>query len=157
MVSLLQNLTATFLCYKCTCWWENNGQRWVKRTLQRTYCRCQRYTRKITFWLDLTHISTSLWLRCRIFCPCLWLDRRSPEKSFDCPINQIPTHQLNFSQYVKFLIQKSLEECVPTMKSSDNWNNVLYCTNSPFKLLQHYFMWEKKSGKAYKYEVTNPI
>lgn len=114
MVSLLQNLTATFLCYKCICWWENNGQRWVKRTLQRTYCRCQRYTRKITFWLDLTHISTSLWLRCRIFCPCLRLDRRSPEKSFDCPINQIPTHQLNFSQYVKFLIQKSLEECVPT-------------------------------------------
>lgn len=44
-----------------------------------------------------------------------------------------------------------------SMKSSDNWNNVLYCTNSPFKLLQHYFMWEKKSGKAYKYEVTNPI
>lgn len=26
IVSLLQNLTATFLCHKCTCWWENNGQ-----------------------------------------------------------------------------------------------------------------------------------
>lgn len=23
----MQNLTATFLCHKCTCWWESNGQR----------------------------------------------------------------------------------------------------------------------------------
>lgn len=140
---------------------------WVERTSQRTYCRCQRYTRKITFWLDLTHISTSLWLRCRIFRPCLWLDRRSPEKSFECPINQIPyTHQLNFSKILKFLIQNQLNMSTNTvysnitgssMKSSDYWNNALYCTNNPFKLLQHYFVWKTKSGKAYKYEVTNPI
>lgn len=82
---------------------------WVERTSQRTYCQCQRYTKKITFWLDLTHISTSLWLRCRIFRPCLWLERRSPAKSFECPINQIPyTHQLNFSQNFKVSHPKSI-------------------------------------------------
>lgn len=91
---------------------------WVERTSQRTYCRCQRYTKKITFWLDLTHISTSLWLRCRIFRLCLWLDRGSPEKSFECPINQTPyTHQLNFSQNFKVSHPKSIwvqTECIPT-------------------------------------------
>lgn len=109
IVSLLQNLTATFLCHKCTCWWESNGQRLSGEDIAENLLSMSAVHRKITFWLDLTHISTSLWLRCRIFRPCLWLDRRSPEKSFECPINQIPyTHQLNFSQNFKVSHPKSI-------------------------------------------------
>lgn len=109
MVSLLQNLTATFLCHKCTCWWESNGQYLSGEDIAENLLSMSAVHRKITFWLDLTHISTSLWLRCRIFRLCLWLDRRSPEKSFECPINQIPyTHQLNFSQNFKVSHPKSI-------------------------------------------------
>lgn len=109
MVSLLQNLTATFLCHKCTCWWENNGQDLSGEDIAENLLSMSADTKKITFWLDLTHISTSLWLRCRIFRLCLWLDRQSPEKSFECPINQIPyTHQLNFSQNFKVSHPKSI-------------------------------------------------
>lgn len=168
MVSLLQNLTATFLCHKCTCWWENNGQDLsgediAENLLSMSAVHTENYL--------LTRLNPHLYIFMTAMShfPSLFMTR--PPKSWEIlrmshQPNSLYTSAQIFHKILKFLIQNQFNMRTnrvysnitgSSMKSSDYWNNALYCTNNPFKLLQHYFVWKTKSGKAYKYEVTNPI